>query len=79
MQIPVEQAVYVLWQMFFRNGQKWKASKPVKKISLNTVSKDTLESSVSEYICVVKKNIVTIRNVQQSHICPGVFVYLNFF
>ena len=59
--------------MFFRNGQKWKASKPVKKISLNTVSKDTLESSVSEYICVVKKNIVTIRNVQQSHICPGVF------
>ncbi|MEY8335952.1 hypothetical protein AALB53_23185 [Lachnospiraceae bacterium 47-T17] len=65
--------------MFFRNGQKWKASKPVKKISLNTVSKDTLESSVSEYICVVKKNIVTIRNVQQSHICPGVFCIFEFF
>ena len=63
MQIPVEQAVYVLWQMFFRNGQKWKASKPVKKLSLNTVSKDTLESSVSEYIFVVKKNIIMIKNV----------------
>ena len=61
------------WQMSFRGGQERKAGKPVKKISVNPVSKDTLESSVSEYVCVVEENIVTVRNVRQSHICPGVF------
>ena len=59
--------------MSFRGGQERKAGKPVKKISVNPVSKDTLESSVSEYVCVVEENIVTVRNVRQSHICPGVF------
>ena len=59
--------------MSFRGGQERKAGKPVKKISVDPVSKDTLESSVSEYVCVVEENIVTVRNVRQSHICPGVF------
>ena len=57
----------------FGGKRNKKAGKSVKKIFLNPVSKDTLESSASEYVYVVKKNIITIRIVRQSYICPGVF------
>ena len=57
----------------FRSRQGQKAGRSVKKISVNPVSKDTLGGSVSEYVCVVKNNIVAIRNVRWSQLHLGVF------
>ena len=45
---------------------RWKrtAGKSIKKIFADSVSKDAFEGSATKYVYVVKKNIVTLKNVQ---------------